>query len=83
MAIKLLKIEGEKKIVAMKLSKVGGERERERERRSGYCNVKKNILPKSMQNSYIDSFSKKQKEIHRFLFLSYKTYCAQHGYHTT
>ena len=54
MAIKLLKIEGEKKIVAMKLSKVGGERERERERerRSGYCNVKKNILPKSMQNSY-------------------------------
>ena len=57
-----------KKIVVMELLKIGGKRERNR--RSGFSNVKKNIyiyiyifffLPKFMQNKYIDSYSKKKK----------------------
>jgi len=52
-------------------------REREREREAiRFLQCKKRKLPKSMQNSYIDSYSKKQKEIHRFLFLPNKTYYA-------
>ena len=58
MAIKLLKIEGEKKIVAMKLSKVGGEREREREREA--------IRLLQCKKKYFTKIYAKQ--LHRFFF---------------